>query len=64
MLEIPKIIQKGSNTFEFERKIKDNMYLYREKKCGYTTTFCNHELGLVKEQMPGTKDLSCFPKGI
>lgn len=45
---IPKIIHKGKNTYEFERKIKDNMYLYREKECGYTTTFCNHDLGIVQ----------------
>ena len=57
---IPKIIHKGQSTFEFVKKVKDNMYLYREKKCGYTTTFCNHDLGLLKEQMPGTKNLDVY----
>lgn len=31
-VKIPKIIRKGQSTFEFVKKIKDNMYLYQEKK--------------------------------
>lgn len=57
---VPKIIRKGTNTYEFVEKVKDNMYLYQEQNAGYTTTFCNHDLGLLKEQMPGTKNLDVY----
>lgn len=59
-MKIPKIIRKGSNTYEFVQKVKDNMYLYQEQNCGYKTTFSDYDLGNVKEQMPGTKNLDVY----
>ena len=31
-MKIPKIIRKGNSTFEFVKKIKEDMYLYQEKE--------------------------------
>lgn len=50
-MKIPKIIRKGSNTYEFVQKVKDNMYLYQEQNCGYKTTFSRFDLGLVEEKV-------------
>lgn len=61
---IPKIIHKGKNTYEFIKKIKDNMYLYQEQNCGYKTTFSKFDLGMVQEQMPGTKNLETYVRAM
>lgn len=50
-MKIPKIIHKGNNTFEFVKKIKDNMYLYQEQKAGYKVTYSRFDLGLLQEQV-------------
>jgi hypothetical protein len=49
-MKIPKTIKKNNFTFEFVKKIKDNMYLYQEKNLGFNTTFSNFDLGLVKNE--------------
>lgn len=51
-MKIPKIIKKGNFTYEFIEKVHENMYLYQEKDLGFKTTFCDHDLGLIKEDQP------------
>jgi len=63
-MTIPKTIHKGKNTYEFVKIVKDNMYLYKEKDLGFTTTFSNFDLGLVKETVPETKDLQKYVRSI
>lgn len=63
-MKIPKIVHKGKNTFKYVKKIKDNMYLYKEINHGFTTTFSNFDLGLVKEVLPATKDLQKYVRSM
>ncbi len=51
-MKIPKIIHKGNSTFEFVKKIKEDMYLYQEQKAGYKVTYSRFDLGLVEEVKP------------
>lgn len=50
-MKIPKIIRKGNSTFEFVKKVHDNMYLYQEQKAGYKVTYSRFDLGLLQEQV-------------
>ena len=50
-MKIPKIIHKGNSTFEFVKKIKEDMYLYQEQKAGYKVIYSRFDLGLLQEQV-------------
>lgn len=51
-MKIPKIIKQGKFAYIFVKKVHSNMYLYQEKDLGFKTTFCDHDLGLIKEGQP------------
>lgn len=48
---IPKTIRKGNSTFEFVKKIKDDMYLYQEQKAKYKVTYSRFDLGMLQEEV-------------
>ena len=55
-MKIPKTISKNNREYIFEKQINNNVFLYKEKICGYKECFTKFDLGLVKEIIkPGIK---------
>ena len=48
-MKIPKTINKNSREYIFEKQINKNVFLYKEKTCGYKECFTKFDLGLITE---------------
>lgn len=49
-MKIPKTISKNNREYIFEKQMNKNVFLYKEKKCGYKECFNRQELGLITEK--------------
>lgn len=49
-MKIPKIISKKNRKFIFEKQINNNVFLYKEKICGYKECFTKFDLGVITEK--------------
>lgn len=49
-MKIPKIISKKNRKYIFEKQINNNVFLYKEKICGYKECFTKFDLGLITEK--------------
>ena len=48
-MKIPKTINKNNREYIFEKQINKNVFLYKEKTCGYKECFTKFDLGLITE---------------
>lgn len=48
-MKIPKTISKNNREYIFEKQINNNVFLYKEKICGYKECFTKFDLGLITE---------------
>lgn len=44
---IPKLKRTKFNTYEFVKKVNDNLFLYQNIKTGVKTTFNRHDLNMI-----------------
>ncbi len=49
-MKIPKTISKNNREYIFEKQINNNVFLYKEKICGYKECFTKFDLGLITEK--------------
>lgn len=49
-MKIPKTIKKNNREYIFEKQINNNVFLYKEKICGYKECFTKFDLGLITEK--------------
>ena len=49
-MKIPKTINKNNREYIFEKQINKNVFLYKEKTCGYKECFTKFDLLLITEK--------------
>ena len=49
-MKIPKKINKNNQEYIFEKQVNKNVFLYKEKTCGYKECFTKFDLGLITEK--------------
>ena len=60
-MRIPKIISKNNREYIYE-KTYPNYIMYKDLLTGVKECFSRYELGLLKEQMPRTRNLQKIHK--
>lgn len=56
-MRIPKVISKNDREYIFVKQVNDTVIQYKEMIYGYNECFTTFDLGLVKEIIPGTKEV-------
>lgn len=60
-MKIPKTIRKNNHEYMFEKEYP-NFIMYKDMMTGVKECFSKHELGLLKEEIPKTKNFQKLHK--